>query len=191
MTGIGWRPRAAGWFTLDLGEGRLGVVAENVASEHARAGTADVSLHVGLRLEEIESIVEEITGRPGSYQHRTTVTSIGHVSPEARWLSWPIDEASCDRVAHELARQVSTYAVPYLQELTTDPAALMKAARSTFAQSTGKCRVAVMTAQSQGAAQARAFLRDLDEEFRNRHDAAADDVRETIRRTREWISGSR
>lgn len=192
MIEIGWRPRASGWFTLDLGEGFLGVTALGVASRRSPAGNGAATLYVGLRVERIEHTVEEIRGQRGNYRDRTAGTSIGYLSAEQTWLEWQVDESNAQAVARELARRVSTYAMPYLTELANDPGKLIQAARSSasFVQDVGKCRVAVLLAEHAGPSEADRFLDQAEADLGDRQDPAAEMVREMARRTRGWLRRS-
>jgi hypothetical protein len=108
MRSIGWQPRAAGWFTRQVAEGFLGVIAIGVATMECAAGTARITLYVGIRDKANEEVVAKLCGaKDGGYRQRSLVTSIGYLMPERPWRQWVITPADADTVANELATAVS------------------------------------------------------------------------------------
>jgi hypothetical protein len=156
----GWRPRAAGWFTLLVSDGYIGVMAIGTASKHSARGEAEVTAYVGLRDDAIEQAVCQLCGmKDDGYKQRTAVTPIGYVMPGRRWREWRVTPVTAATVARELAEAVSTCAVPYLRELAGNPAMLIEEAwRSAgMSQAPGRCRVAVLLARTGQVDEALAF----------------------------------
>lgn len=78
LAAAGWKARASGWFTKEIQPGATGVLAVSSASEHHAAGSASVTIMVGLRDQATEDIVEQVMG-PSTprYAGRTWVTPLG------------------------------------------------------------------------------------------------------------------
>jgi len=193
MERLGWRSRAAGWFTTPVVEGYLGVVALGAASKHAQPGTAFVTLHVGIRDEQTEPVVARLcSGTDNRYRSRTATTSIGCLLPERRWREWPISAENGTDVAAQLSEAVQRYAVPYLRELATDPNVLIDAAVGSpaYGQVTGWCRVAVLLARHRTPGEALAFVDEGVAALGERQDAAALEKRAAADALRGWLAGS-
>lgn len=163
MQRVGWKPRAAGWSTKQIGPGLLGVVAVDAASKGYERGSASISLHAGLRDQEVEPVVAMCCGLPDhSYQQRTVNRYIGYVMPGRTFLAWDIDEQVADGVCAELARDVVDHAEPYLRGLAQDPEALVAEAATTGFGWRNHCRVAVLTFRLGGRDAAEQYLAGLD-----------------------------
>ena len=81
MRAVGWPPRAAGWFTMQITAGFLGVVALGSASRYSGPGTAEITLHVSIRDEAVEAVVSQLCGE--GYRQRTASGGIGTCCPAA------------------------------------------------------------------------------------------------------------
>lgn len=190
MTSIGWQPRAAGWFTAPLTSDCIGVAAASVATKYAGRGIGALTLHVGLRLPDVEAIVADFCAVDGSYRTRTVTTSIGYVSPEARWLEWTVSESNVNEVAVEIADRVNTFVVPYLHGLLGDGDRLIQAARESpeYSGASGKCRVAVLLTMRGHVAEALAELeRDLTE-VANQNALWAESIRAALSQAKTWVA---
>lgn len=163
MQEIGWKPRAAGWFTKQMAPGLLGVVAVDAASKGYERGSASISLHVGLRDQETEPVVANCCGIDDhAYQRRTVNRYIGYVMPERTFLKWDIDMVVADPVCAELVRHVVAYAEPYLRGLAQDPQVLLVEAAATGLGWPNHCRVAVQTFRVSGRDAAEQYLAGID-----------------------------
>jgi hypothetical protein len=121
MRAIGWRPRAAGWFTRQITAGYLGVVALGSASAHSRPGTAEIMLHVGIRDEATEQVASQLCGlKDEGYRQRTATAGIGYLLPDRSWRQWEITPGNTGELARQLAAHVQRYAEPYLHQLSSD-----------------------------------------------------------------------
>jgi hypothetical protein len=160
------------------------------AVEHSATGSAQVTLHVGLRDERVEPVVAEVCGtRDDGYRNRTAITSIGYLMPEPRWREWLVDEHTADAVAEEVAGAVTAYVEPHLRSLAHDPRSMVAAAKGSpaYIQATGKCRVAVLLAQHDGPEAADTYLRGLAAALSDRDSDAALAERQMIEAARRWM----
>jgi hypothetical protein len=189
MIEVGWQPRALGWFTNDVSIDHLGVVAVSAASQHSPAGSAEVTLDIGLRNLPVESVVSRLCGAQDTYREQTATTSIGYILPEARWLEWLVTAENADKVATELAARVNHYGVPYLDRLARSTEELLAAAESspTSIGTIGKCRVAVLHALDGRVDDAMTLLREVEAEAGHRTDAAAANDRSMASNCRQWL----
>jgi hypothetical protein len=158
--------------------------------EHSATGSAQVTLHVGLRDERVEPIVAELCGtRDGHYHSRTVSTSIGYVMPEQRWHEWFVDERTADAAAKEISGAVTAYVEPHLRSLAHDPAAMVAAVKGSpaYIQATGKCRAVVLLAQHEGPTAATTYLDSLATTLSDRDDDAVLAERQMIEAARHWM----
>ena len=151
------------------------------------AGTADVTLYVGLRSEEIESIVEYVCGvETPKYQGRTWVIPLGYLLPEASWKAGEreIAQANVQDVAKALVRLTVQHAEPRLREVALDPNELAQLAEASIGSmgSHGLCRIAALKGQTQSTAVAADYVRQRIDALADRTDAAAEAEREVAPR---------
>lgn len=194
MEAIGWRPRAAGWFTRSLSPGATGVIAVGTASKRTAPGTVDATLHIHLRVESVEAIVRsfgETTTDDGGYRAVTASTSIGYLMPAARWRDWHVTSETATPVAEQMANAVRDFGEPYLERLTVDPERLLDAIRKSTrsAQSPGLCAEVAQLAELGQLDDALRVLERRLQALDGRTDAAASDLRRLAGRLREWLSG--
>src|SRR5215510_4666052 len=124
MQAVGWRPRAAGWFTQQIAAGFLGVTAVGSASRYSRPGTAQITLYVGIREEATEQAVSELCSvKDQGYRQRTATGGIGYLLPGSSWRTWEITPGNAMELARQLTALVQRHAVPYLHQLSSDRAA--------------------------------------------------------------------
>lgn len=193
MVAIGWRPRAAGWFTRYLSPDMTGVIAVGTASKHTAPGTVDATLHLHLRVESVEAIVrslrEAMTGE-GGYKDVTASTSIGYLMPAARWREWHVTAETAAAVSEEMANAVRDFGEPYLDRLAVDPERLLEAIRKSprSGQSPGLCAEVALLAQLRQLDDAMALLERRLHALDGRTDAAAGELRRIAARLGEWLS---
>jgi hypothetical protein len=166
-------------------------LAVSAASEHAVPGTADVTLHVHLRREDVEPVVLELAAskdKDGGYRSVTASTSIGYLMPEATWRSWPVSSDNASSVAAELASLAQQYAQPFLQRLASDPDVLLESVKSSIrmAQATGPCAVAVLLTRLGRPGEGRSFTQGAVAALGDRADPHAMHLRETAERFDAW-----
>lgn len=174
----GWRPRAAGWFTKDVAPEVIGVLAVAAASKHHPPGYASVTVHVGLRDEATEAIVEKVTGtRQVSYQSRTWTTPLGYLLPESAFLEGEreFNEHNATAQAAEMVRVIAEYAEPRLRQIAMDPAEMARLAEQSVSSvgPAGLCRIASLRARSEGLQAAEQYVRDRLAALGGRADPAA------------------
>jgi hypothetical protein len=155
LSEAGWNPRAAGWFTKDLGPGVTGVLAVSAASKHHAAGRASVTFMVGLRDEATEEIVEQLSCPwTPRYQGRTVVTPVGYLlpNPDYRHGERDFDEQNASTQADELTHLLVNHAEPRLRQIADDASELTALAeRSTSSMgASGLCRIATLLARTKG-----------------------------------------
>jgi hypothetical protein len=149
----GWRPRAAGWFTKEMRPRVTAVIAVYTSVEHFAAGSAGVTFQVGLRVEDVEEIVEQVTGpwKP-RYAGRTWVKPLGYLleNPGYNEGSRTFDPAKAGARAEELVRMLRDQAEPRLREMDdSETVALAKRSPSEMGAS-GLCRIALLVTRALG-----------------------------------------
>ncbi len=179
LTAVGWKARAAGWFTKEVGPGATGVLAVSVASKHHAAGSASVTLIVGLRDEATEEVVEQVSG-PSSprYAGRTWITPLGHLLPSGDYRAGErdFDEQNAAEKAEELAQLLATDAEPRLRQVADDLLelrALAEASTSGMGPA-GLCRIATLVAKTHGPDAASEYVAQRLTSLGGRTDPAAD-----------------
>lgn len=190
MTAKGWKPRALGWFTHAVSTDTLGVVTIGTASEHYEPGTAAVFPFVGLRHEVIEPLVSQLSGTPDhKYRQRTAVNSLGYLLPAQSWRSWNVAEADAGEVALHLADLIAEFALPALQRLSADPDKLLRWVERNpdNSQVTGACRVPITLELLGRRSAALAAVDQSEDALASRTDAAAQQLRPAMIRTRDGM----
>jgi hypothetical protein len=191
MRSIGWQPRAAGWFTMRIADGFLGVIAVGTASKYCERGTALITLHVGIRDEASEEVVSRLCrDKDGGYYQRSVNTSIGYLMPECSWRQWLITPDNAAAVASELAGAAAEYAEPYLRRLASDRAELLDGVwhERNLGQPWGVCRVVVYRARYGSSEDALAYLDEAVAALGSSADLAANVVREMAPHARTWLA---
>jgi hypothetical protein len=175
----GWKSRAAGWFTKDLRPGIWAVVAVSAASTHHAAGSASVTMMLGLRDEATQELVEQVTGpQTPRYQGRTWVTPLGYLVPDPSYSKGErdFDERNASTQAGELAHLLITQAEPRLRQIANDASeltALAELSTSSMGPS-GLCRIATLLARTKGTEAASEYVTQRLAALRGRTDPAAD-----------------
>ena len=192
MQAIGWTPRAAGWFTAPLAPGFVGVVAVIIASEHATPGTAEATLSVRLRREDVQPVVRDLLEdlvKDGGYRSSTTTTSIGYLMPGRSWRTWLATPETAAFLAAELAAAIRDYARPYLDRLAADPALLVEAVKSSaiMGSASGPCTVAVTLARLGRPDEGWTFVQQHVTSLGSRTDPAARETQRMADRLRRWL----
>lgn len=191
MESAGWKPRAAGWFTRSLADGATASVAVGTASQHYPKGQAGATAYVGVRVERIESVVSALCGFPDlGYQQRTVTKPLGHLMPEARWREWLVSQDTADAVAQELAAAITTYGLPYLDEVVSDSDKLLDAIRHSAGGdgSVGRCRQALVLAASDRLEDALAFARSCEEQVEGQNERWAEQERKWVTAFGAWAA---
>jgi hypothetical protein len=192
MEAVGWRPRAAGWFTRPIGPGYTGVLAASAASEHAAPGTAHTTLFVHLRREDVQPVVRELVRSPcedGGYRFATATTSIGYLMPGSTWRTWLVTPETADAVAAELAAATRDHVEPYLERLVADPALFLEAVKTSAIKesATGPSTIAVVLARLGRPDEGWAFMQQHVASLGARTDPAAEETRQMAERLRLWL----
>ena len=176
----GWRSRASGWWSRDLGSGWSAVVALGVSVEHSPTGEGRATLHIGARADALEDQVATICGSPASYQQRTINKSIGYLMPEAGWREWLVAPSTTDAVAREIAAVLQVHGVPFLRSVVADPDAILAETGRVLDQAPAYARHALMVDRLRGTQAARRALTTLRERLSDRTDAAAQQARKVL-----------
>lgn len=191
MAEVGWRPRAAGWFTKELAPGRLGVVAVGVASAHSAPGRATATAHVHLQDSALEADVAALFGIAATgYRTATASTSVGYLMTPARWVEWSVDESGAERAAGEMAAAVQACAEPYLCGLVDDDRRLLAAVRSSPAYGTalGLARAVALLRRMDERAEAAELLSERAAALGDRFDRAAVQQRQLAAMLEAWLA---
>ena len=189
MGRAGWKPRAAGWFTRRVADGFLASVGIGIASKHHRAGEAEATAYVGLRVEAIERATSELCGFPDrGYEQRTAVSPIGYLMPENRWRAWLVNSATAEAVAEQLAEAVMDYGLPYCEKLAANPAEIVEALRhsATGVGPPGECRQALALIGLGRFEEALAFVASCEEEVQGKEGQWAEQERSWLAAFKRW-----
>lgn len=193
MAERGWRPRAKGWFTRDLGAGALAVVAASTHGEGMAAGTRMGTAYVGVRLDAVQPVVATLTDvKDDGYRFRMATSNIGYVLPERRWRDWYVDAAAADRAAAEIAALTETHVVPYLLRLRDDTDLLIEGVRHSAAMTTsiGFVTIAVLLAHAGRRDEAYRMAHDAFAETGDEQAAWAVERRTAAARLVEWLDAA-
>jgi hypothetical protein len=111
LEAIGLKKRAGDVYTIEVGEGFLGVVALGRAREH---GSLQIWPTVGVRHEPTEELLGALTGQKAhAYVPATIGCGLGYVMPEQRWIEWPVEDATgAETVAIDVSRAVAAFGLP-------------------------------------------------------------------------------
>jgi hypothetical protein len=120
------------------------------------------------------------------------VIGLGYLMPEARWREWAVTEANAATVASEMVQAVSSYATPYLVQLSNDRASLSSAVQRSpaYANAHGLCRACLVLAHDGRPDQARSLAAQRQAALGDRTDAAAEAERRMIARLLERLLSS-
>jgi hypothetical protein len=187
LVAAGWQAKAAGWFTKEIAPGVTAVVAVSAASKHHAAGTASVTVHVGLRDDPTEHVVEELSGSSTPrYQGRTWVTALGYLLPGSSFFEGErvFNERNATSQAEELALSLAEHAEPRLLRIAGDPSELTRLAKDSVSSvgRSGLCRVATLLNRTQGLEAASTYVAQRLTELGDRTDHAAELEREVAPR---------
>jgi hypothetical protein len=179
LVAAGWQGRAAGWFTKEMTQEVTAVIAVSAASQHHDAGHASVTIHVGLRDDATERIVELVSGiRRPAYQGRTWVTPLGYLLPDSGYREGEraFDERNAATQADELTRLVVDHAEPRLRDIAGDPAELARLAEDSVSGvgPSGLCRVATLLCRAQDLERASGYVARRLTSLGDRTDPAAE-----------------
>lgn len=187
LVAAGWQSRAAGWFTKEMAPGVTAVVAVSAASKHHAAGTASMTVQVGLRDDATEQVVEELAGSwTPKYQGRTWVTALGYLLPDSSYLAGErdFDERNATSQAEELALLLADHAEPRLRHIAGDPAELTRLVMDSVSSEgrPGLCRIATLLKRAEGFQAASTYVAQRLRDLRDRTDHAAELEREVAPR---------
>lgn len=118
LKAVGFRKRAAGFFTVELAPDALGLVSLNTASEHMEPGTVRVNPIVGVRHLEVERVLAELKNEtPHAYMPATVQEPIGYVMPQHTYTTWLLSvDDDMGGPAAEIARAVEDHGLPYMRD---------------------------------------------------------------------------
>src|SRR5207248_2932149 len=117
LASIGFKKRAGGIFTAELGDEVLGWVGLNRASEHQPKGHFEVNPVIGIRLQRVEHEVARLSSRGfHPYLPPTVSTPLGYLMPEARYKAWIIRSPDGPPAAVRLvADAIDAYGLPFIK----------------------------------------------------------------------------
>jgi hypothetical protein len=122
LAALGFKKRTGQTYTIDLGEGMLGILGLNSATEHQHKGVVGVNPIIGLRHQEVERMVAELRGTPFNAYHPATVnTPLGYLMPGNRYVEWTIDTngSTLSRQVKDMVEAVRAYGLPFMKENRT------------------------------------------------------------------------
>jgi len=119
LENVGFKKRADLIYTIDLAEGAIGRVGLNNTSEHCPRGEVEVNPVVGVRHQEVERLVAELSGEKfHAYLPSTISTPIGYVMPEARYLKWIFNAGCAEAEAADMAVAIEEYGLAFMRAHT-------------------------------------------------------------------------
>lgn len=117
LTRLGFTKRTAQIYTLDVGDNALGWLGLNRATEGRSKGEKEVNPTVGLRHQQVETIVAKCRReRFHRYLPPTVSSSLGYVMPERRYRSWILRDNGDDS-ASEMLTAIETYGISFMRSI--------------------------------------------------------------------------
>ncbi|BBH17729.1 hypothetical protein Back2_20160 [Nocardioides baekrokdamisoli] len=116
---IGWKPRAAGWFTKDLGRGWTGVVCVT----HSNTGNpaiVDVSLNIDLRHDDVEQQAANFVSIRSDYKARTILRQLHQLCPKDALPASRLNAHNAPEVAAAILAAFIRYGQPWLEDVAAD-----------------------------------------------------------------------
>lgn len=117
---IGWKPRAAGWFTKTLSDGWTGVVAVTHSSTGFPA-VVDVNLRVDLRHDATEDAVSAYSALKTDYRTRTILRQLHQFCPNHQLPERRVTADTADAVASSMVSVFVEYAMPWMVGVAESP----------------------------------------------------------------------
>jgi hypothetical protein len=168
-----------GLHMLPLTENASGVVGLNLAM---RRGDSRVGINpvIGVRHEEIERMIERLSGSKESRLMDTLNTSLGYVMPEGRYLEWLFEPAPFDYLSEckKMVEAIETYGIPFMKSHGTLEAIVSDLQRLRFtSKDTAVYRLPVAYLLSGKTELAGEYVKKQITELGNRNDVAAQEYR--------------
>jgi len=129
LTALGFKKRSAEIYTRPVGADALAWIGMN--RKAYRDGTLDIHPVVGVRHQEVERLVAELTGAPAhAYVPPTLSSQLGYLAPAGRFKSWTMRVPSdCEPEIGSMLGEIEAYGVPFA-EAHAPLAALCQALRA-------------------------------------------------------------
>lgn len=127
MVAAGWRPRALGYFTIEINEDWSGMFTVMTAVEGMPKGHAVASADVSIRNARIESASAAVLGREAprdDYRKWTFKTNLSLLTPRPRSVSRLVNAELAAEVAQALCFEASRYGMPWMVENASGSVAL-------------------------------------------------------------------
>lgn len=120
LEAIGLKKRAGGVFTIELGGPFVGTVGLNRATQGRRAGELEVNPIVGVRHQEVERVVAQLTEAAfHPYLPATVLKPIGYLMPDKRYRAWDITPQNAEDQAADLAAAVETWGFAFMRNASS------------------------------------------------------------------------
>jgi hypothetical protein len=117
LTAVDLRRQALTNFCLQVNPEVTGLVGLTVITEPLNEERVQLSVELGLRHEDLESLVCELTGQ--AFDLRTTAslaTSLGYVTPHRAYTQFSFTPDTFVEVVREAGELVAEYGVPWLRQ---------------------------------------------------------------------------
>ncbi len=120
---IGFKKRAGGIFTIDLGDDVIGWVGLNQATKHRPAGEVEVYPQVGVRHQGVERIIAACRAEKfHPYIPPTVVSPLGYVFPDPGYRAWVFGGAfPADVVGPDMAGAIEKHGLRFMRSTTGLP----------------------------------------------------------------------
>lgn len=117
---LGLKKRSGMIFTIEVAKDFLGWVGLNTATEHQARGEMDINPVIGVRHQEVERLVAELSGdKFHPYAPPTISSPLGYLQPEKRFKVWHFAPGSEAAAAAEMSAAIATHALPFIRSVTT------------------------------------------------------------------------
>lgn len=178
LSEYGFKKRAGDIFTIELGEGVLGWLGLNRATNHHPSGEIEINPVIGIRHQGVERLVSELRDEKfHQYQPPTISTPLGYLLPEARYRAWVFTSQGADIVAAEMVGAIASYGIPFMKTMANLNAICQKLEAGLGFEHQLVYRRPIARFLSGDEVQARKILDGLLATFDGRKDMAADEFR--------------
>lgn len=192
MQKLGLRKRAGLLFTIDMGDGFLGVVGLNHATRYRQPGEVAVNPIVGVRHQEVELLVARLMDiEPHEYSPASVVKPLGYLMPEKRFKNWEFNPANAEAMAADLAAAVQEWGFAFMAEASSLDS-MIRFAEKKFGYDHQLCyTLPVARALNGDVVGAEADIAGTLEEFGSDDYPAAQEFRKFAERFASWLKSTR
>jgi hypothetical protein len=115
LTSLGFKKRAGGVFTTNLGADCLGWLGLNTAVEHLGGRAVAVLPIIGVRHDPTERLVAELAGQPYHRYYPPTITQpIGQLMVPPRNAAWTVERDDPRPAIDDMVEAIATFGLPFM-----------------------------------------------------------------------------